>query len=119
MTSEIKKRRCLKCKQEKPDYNFQDTKSIFFPGHKSLICTSCLETMIDQSNLNEVDYLCRYLDLPFDINKWTQLYDTHKDHTLSAYFNTLMDGRYAGISWADENERWRLAREEGTIDEEI
>lgn len=119
MTSEIKKRRCLKCKQEKPDYNFQQTKSPFFPGHRSLICTSCLETMIKQDNLNEVDALCRYLDLPFDMNKWTQLYDIHKEHTLSAYFNTLLDDKYAAISWADENERWRLAREEGTIDDEI
>ena len=119
MTSEIKKRRCLKCKQEKPDYNFQQTKSPFFPGHRSLICTSCLETMIKQDNLNEVDALCRYLDLPFDINKWTQLYDVHKEHTLSAYFNTLLDDKYAAISWADENERWRLAREEGTIDDEV
>lgn len=119
MTSEIKKRRCLKCKQEKPDYNFQQTKSPFFPGHRSLICTSCLETMIKQDNLNEVDALCRYLDLPFDMNKWTQLYDVHKEHTLSAYFNTLLDDKYAAISWADENERWRLAREEGTIDDEI
>jgi len=31
----------------------------------------------------------------------------------------LLDDRYAAISWADENERWRLAREEGTIDDEI
>ena len=119
MTSEIKKRRCLKCKQEKPDYNFQQTKSPFFPGHRSLICTSCLETMIKQDNLNEVDALCRYLDLPFDMNKWTQLYDVHKEHTLSAYFNTLLDDKYATISWADENERWRLAREEGTLDDEV
>lgn len=119
MTSEIKKRKCLKCKQEKPEHAFQPTKSPFFPGHRSLICTSCLETLIHQDNLNEVDALCRYLDLPLDLNKWTQLYDIHKDHTLSAYFNTLLDDRYAAISWADENERWRLAREEGTIDDEI
>lgn len=119
MTNEIKKRKCLKCKQEKPEFNFQPTKSVFFPGHRSMICTNCLETMVNQSNLNEVDALCRYLDLPFDMNRWTQLYDTHKDHTLTAYFNTLLDDRYAAASWADENERWRLAREEGTIDEEI
>ena len=119
MTSEIKKRKCLKCKQDKPEYAFQQTKSAFFPGHRSLICTSCLETMINQDNLNEVDALCRYLDVPFDINKWTQLYDIHKEHTLTAYFNTLLDDRYAAISWADENERWRIAREEGTIDEEV
>ena len=53
------------------------------------------------------------------MDKWTQLYQIHKDHTLAAYFNTLLDDRYRAISWADENERWRLAREEGTIDDEI
>ena len=119
MTNEIKNRRCLKCKQDKPDYNFQYTPSNFFPGHKSLICTSCLETMVDQTNLGEVDRLCRYLDIPFDLDKWTSLYSIHKDHTLNAYFNTLLDDHYSVLQWADENERWRLAREEDTIEDEI
>lgn len=75
--------------------------------------------MVHQDNLGEVDRLCRYLDLPFDLNKWTQLYEVHKDHTLAAYFNLLLDDHYQALQWADENERWRLAREEGTIDDEI
>lgn len=119
MTDAVKTRRCLKCRQEKPEFNFQYTPSKFFPSHRSLICTSCLETMIDQSNLGEVDRLCRHLDVPFDLNKWTSLYTIHKDHTLTAYFNTLLDDHYQTLQWADENERWRLAREEGTIDDEI
>jgi len=69
--------------------------------------------------MGEVDRLCRWLDVPFDLNKWTQLYSIHKDHTLTAYFNTLLDDHYQALQWADENERWRLAREEGTIDDEI
>ena len=119
MTNEQKKRRCMKCKQEKFEHEFQYTPSIFFPGHRSLICTSCLETMIDQSNLGEVDRLCRYLDVPFDLDRWTTLYKTHKDHTLTAYFNVLLDDHYSSLQWVDENERWRLAREEKTIDDEI
>jgi len=75
--------------------------------------------MVDQSNMGEVDRLCRWLDVPFDLNKWTQLYSIHKDHTLTAYFNTLLDDHYQALQWADENERWRLAREEGTIDDKI
>ena len=119
MTEEIKTRRCLKCRQEKPIYEFQYTPSNFFPAHRSQLCTSCLELMIHQDNMGEVDRLCRWLDVPFDIDKWTQLYEIHKDHTLTAYFNTLLDEHYQALQWADENERWRLAREEGTIDEEI
>jgi len=119
MTDEVKMRRCMKCKQEKPIHNFQYTPSKFFPSHRSLICTSCLETLIDQANLGEVDRLCRYLDIPFDLNMWTQLYKTHQDHTLTAYFNTLLDDHYQALQWSDENERWRLAREDNTIDDEI
>lgn len=109
----------MKCKQEKPIHNFQYTPSNFFPAHRSLICTSCLETMVNQDNLGEVDRLCRYLDVPFDLNIWTQLYAIHKDHTLTAYFNTLLDDHYQALQWSDENERWRLARAEETIDDEI
>jgi hypothetical protein len=61
----------------------------------------------------------RWLDLPFDLNKWTQLYAVHGDHTLTAYFNLLQDEHYETLKWADENARWELARKEGTIDDEI
>lgn len=119
MIDEVKNRRCIRCKQDKPEHNFIYTPSQFFPKHRSLICTSCLETMIDQENLGEVDRLCRHLDIPFDLNKWTQLYAVHKSHTLTAYANLLLDDHYAALQWTDENERWRLARSEGIIDDEI
>ena len=73
MTDEIKTRRCLKCRQEKPIYEFQYTPSSFFPSHRSQICTSCLELMVHQDNMGEVDRLCRWLDVPFYLDKWTQL----------------------------------------------
>ena len=119
MIEEVKKRRCMKCREELPETSFARTPSIFFPAHRSLICTSCYEKMIHQDNLGEVDRLCRYLDVPFDIDKYTQLYKLHKDRTLTAYFNTLLDEHYQSLQWADENERWREAREEGTISDEV
>lgn len=119
MIEEQKKRRCIKCKQEKVETAFAYTPSNFFPGHRSIICTQCLEKMVPQDNLGEIDRLCRYLDVPFDLNKWTSLYKVHGEHTLTAYFNLLLDDHYEALNWSDENERWRLARKEGTIDEEI
>ena len=118
-TLEQKTRRCLKCKQDRPQEQFQSTPSKFFPSGKCYICTPCLEIMTKQDNLGEVDRLMRWLDLPFDLDKWTQLYAQHQDHTLTAYFNLLYDDHYEPLRWADENERWRLAREEGTIDDEM
>lgn len=119
MTEEKKKRTCVKCKQELPESNFQYTPSNYFPAHRCYICTSCLEKMAPADNLGEVDRLMRWLDLPFDLDKWTNLYATHGGHTLTAYFNTLLDDHYSALQWADENERWCMAREEGTIDDEI
>lgn len=119
MTGAIKTRKCFKCQQEKPEYDFARTPSPFFPRNRCHICTSCLEKLIHQDNLDEVDKLCQFLDIPFDPNKFTSLYTIHKDHTLTAYFNTLLDERYSSISWAQETEQWRIAREQNTIDEEI
>ena len=118
-TEERKTRRCLKCKQDRPLEQFQSTPSKFFPNGRCYICTPCLEAMTPQDNLGEVDRLMRWLDLPFDLNKWTQLYEQHQDHTLTAYFNLLYDDHYSPLQWMDENERWRQARLEQTIDEEI
>lgn len=118
-TEERKTRRCLKCKQDRPLEQFQLTPSKFFPNGRCYICTPCLEAMTPQDNLGEVDRLMRWLDLPFDLNKWTQLYEQHQDHTLTAYFNLLYDDHYSPLQWMDENERWRQARLEQTIDEEI
>lgn len=119
MTTELKKRQCLKCRTEKPIDNFKQTPSPFFPAHRSLICTSCYEKMVRPDDLDAVDALCRYLDLPFDLDTWTRLYSTNGEHTLSAYFETLRDDHYNATSWKEENERWRIAREELTIDEEV
>ena len=116
---ERKTQRCVKCKQERPIEQFQSTPSKYFPHGRCYLCTPCLEAMTKQDNLGEVDRLMRWLDLPFDLNKWTQLYAQHQDHTLTAYFNLLYDDHYEQLRWSDENERWRLAREAGTIDDEI
>ena len=116
---EKKTRHCLKCKQDRVLEQFQHTPSKYFPGGRCYICTPCLEAMTPQDNLGEVDRLMRWLDLPFDLNKWTQLYEQHKDHTLTAYFNLLYDDHYSSLQWIDENERWHLAQKEQTIDEEI
>lgn len=113
------KRTCLKCKTEKERIYFQQTTSPFFPGNRSLICTACLEKMTSAEDFDGIDRLCRYLDLPFNLNEWTRLYEIHGEHTLTAYFELLADDKYEATSWQEENERWKLAKEEKTIDEEI
>lgn len=112
-------KRCSKCKQEKELHFFQKTSCPYFPGKRSFICTNCLEIMTDPKNFDSIDALCRFLDLPFNLNEWTRLYEIHGEHTLTAYFELLADERYSTVSWQEENQRWKMAREEKTIDEEV
>lgn len=62
----------------------------------------------------------QYLDLPFDPNKWTLLYESYKDHTFSAYINTIAESdAYSNLHWSDLSEQWRLALEKGTADQHL
>lgn len=117
--TKIQKRTCLKCKQQKELWFFKETSSPFFPGKRSMICTNCLERMVRAEDFNEIDRLCRYLDIPFNLDEWTRLYEIHGEHTLTAYFELLADDKYDTVSWKEENERWKIAKETKSIDEEI
>ena len=118
-TDVLKKRTCLKCKQEKLREHFARTTSPFFPGHLSIICNECLCNMVDAGNWDEVDKMLRWLDLPFEIDKWTNLYKIHGRETLIAYLNLMTDRAYDSVSWKDANEHWKLVLEENELDEEI
>lgn len=111
MTQEIKTRTCLKCKQKKPLLDFPYTNSKFFPQNHPLICTSCFETLIKSDDLNSVDRLMRHLDLPFNPDIWTRLYEHNGNQTLTAYLNTISDSQYEAQTWAEENAKWAEARE--------
>lgn len=119
MTQEIKTRTCIKCKKQKPLLDFPYTNSKFFPQNHPLICTSCLENFINPTDLDSVDRLMRHLDLPFNPNIWTKLYQHNPDHTLTAYFNTISDEPYCQSNWREENEKWAEARAVGASAQKI
>lgn len=121
MTKEpkIRKRVCPKCRTERDEFQYAYTQSPFFPGKRSIICTSCLEKMHDPTNWESVDKILQWLDLPFFVDTWTQLYKTHKEHTLSAYFNFIGDEKYATLDWSETNEKWKAAIEQGTLEQEV
>lgn len=107
MTNALSARTCLKCRQKKPIEEFVATTSPFFPSSHSHICTQCLETMTDYTNLDSIDRLMRFLDLPFNPNLWIQLEAEHHEHTLTAYFNNISSSStYETTTWKEENARW-------------
>jgi hypothetical protein len=106
-------RKCVKCRQELPIDNFIASSSPFLPAHRSYICTSCLERMAAATDLDAVDALCRHLDIPFNPDEWTRLYDIHGEHTLTAYADFLSSTPYSTMGWKEETARWADLRQKG------
>lgn len=110
---------CLRCRKSKPHSAFPSTSSKFFP-HRSYLCTECLSLIAPPDNWDAVDRLMQWLDLPFDLEKWTSLYKENGTSTLQAYLNALTTGeRYQNLSWKAENDRWRAIQATNTLDTAI
>ena len=114
--------KCAKCRNEKDDVEFVRGNSVFLPNGRSYLCLECLEKMVDVDDLDEMDGLMRWLDVPFDVNLLMNVRRGSKNGrrgVLRAYFNELYDSKYDGGGWKEENERWKRIREEKREDEEI
>ena len=49
---------CIKCKTDKPITEFVPTKSAFHPKDRSIMCLTCLEKLVDPTDLGQVDKMC-------------------------------------------------------------
>ena len=111
---------CPYCKQERQPAEFVPTKSPFHPKNHSLICISCLERIVPANDLNKVDQMCRWLDIPFLVDQWTRIYKNGKERTLRIYIKLLEENAsYSALDWSDTNEKWKLSMECGTITDNI
>lgn len=111
---------CLKCNTEKPLVDFISTNSPFHPKGRSIICMSCLERMVDPTDLKKVDQMCRWLDIPFLVDQWTRIYKNGKERTLRLYCKLLEENQsYAALDWETVNNKWVAALENGTLENKI
>ena len=112
--------KCLYCKQERATEEFVPTKSPFHPKGRSLLCVNCLERLVKADDLEAVDKMCRWLDIPFLVDQWTRLYKNSKERTLRLYVKLLEENAsYAALDWSQVNEKWRLSMESNTIENNI
>ena len=107
---------CGKCKIDKPITEFVPTKSPFHPKDRSLMCLTCLEKIVDPKDLNQVDKMCQWLDIPFFVNEWTRIWNAAKERTLHVYVKLLSDNpSYTSLDWSTVNEKWQDAETCGTL----
>lgn len=114
---------CARCRVTKPIDQFPapgPATAPYHPGGRSIYCYSCLEIMAPAEDLQRVDALMRWLDWPLLIDKWTQLFRNAGTQTLESYRRIVKeDDHYAALDWEKVNEKWKAARETGTLDNQI
>lgn len=109
---------CINCGKERLPEEFISTKSPFHPNNHSSICIPCLEELVPYYDLEAVDAMCRWLDIPFLMDQWTRI-DAGK-RTLRQYVKILKkEATYDALDWSTINEKWKAAQQEGTLEDQI
>lgn len=71
-------------------------------------------------DLEKVDQMCRWLDIPFLIDQWTRLQKNAKERTLRMYLRLLEENAsYSALDWHEVNEKWKMSMENNTITDNI
>lgn len=116
-------RTCPKCKNQISEelFSWCGEKSPGGVSGRSSVCVSCLGKEIDPENLDTVDRVCQFLDLPFDPNLWI---DLQKDEplvnkVLLEYADQIRHGRYKEETWFSTNKMWEKARQYNAVLEKV
>ena len=114
------KYKCKKCDEEKSSLDFIRSRAIWFNNGISDICESCLSGMIDSRDLNSVDKILQYLDIPLIPNEWIDLYEVNGDKTLEIYTTKFFAQKSnRNVDWSEVNNSWRAKQENNTLNKEI
>lgn len=90
--------------------------SIFSHEGVSTICYDCA-CKIEFNDLDAVNKLCQFLDIPFLANDWLLIYKQtdNKRRILEDYIKKVRETEYAKASWKEYTLIWDKARETDTV----
>ena len=97
------------------------TKSPFYKDGVLNLCRNCVARLLKQhpNDLVFADKLCQWADIPFNPSEWIQLYETNQENTFSVYYNLYQTDERKDIPWIEYNNKWREAKERGTLDDSM
>ena len=118
---DFESRECECCHRYKDSLHFLPTKSFLFPSGHINVCTECLGRRLDTDESWEImDKICQYLDIPFDLERYTELQKTNTPETLlSAYVQQFMNDEYEGIDWTSYEEAYKELEERNALDDVV
>lgn len=117
--NEVGFKMCAHCGKRQPIYDYPPVAntSQYGLGGISYICLDCLGEKVRPGDLDTVDKMCQFLDLPFDANKWIEMTKNHGDKKtlIYDYCQELTNKQYANNDWFTYNKMWEKCREYNTV----
>lgn len=110
--------KCTYCDKQLPASQFTPTSTPFFPEGHSNICHTCLPTIVDKNNMNQVDRWCQWLNLAFFPNEWRKIVQREPD-PFRAYAAAHRTLNYYKYDWGEQNEALMNLARTGLIETEF
>jgi hypothetical protein len=114
-----KSRICPKCGKSYIEEEFlpMGGNSRFSVKGRSPICVNCMIETIDIEDLNTIDRICQFLDVPFDANTWVDISHKYDDMKLllNEFVYQCVSGKYSEEDWYQTNQMWEKARKYNTL----
>lgn len=114
-------KKCSCCGQYLSTSSFIKTKNPIFQDGYVPMCNSCLKSYLISKKFewNEVDNLCRTLDIPFIPKRFEELRDSAKLDVFPIYAATFASQEYEKLDWSDYYKAFKELEENGTINSEL
>ena len=91
--------------------------SLFGMEGVGTICLDCLINRVNFKNLDSVDRMCQFLDIPFDPDKWISIYRSKQDYReiVCEYIGAVRADEYMPDNWKEFDLLWEKARETQSV----
>lgn len=120
--SDFSVKTCSHCHQLLEGGEFAHSKNIFAVDDRSTVCNQCITQDLKDHDFNweEVDRICRYLDIPFIPREWERIKEMNgEERCFAAYAKIFADECYRGINWDYYDSQFKKLQSAGMIEDEL
>lgn len=110
---------CATCNTKKSIMEMVPSHSPFFPSGRTTLCYSCVESIVDGNDLNQVDRLCQFANIAFLPDEWRKMWKQHEIKAFKRYCESYYSINYYKFDWAEQNEHLMDLAKKGTVDLEL
>lgn len=112
---------CEMCHKDFSAQNYIAVKNPLFPSGYLPICKFCIEELVRsrQDNWNIVNKLCQWADVPFEIDKWEEIYETNGKSSFDLYCKIYRQMEYQTINWTTYNKKYLELEKRNKLEDEM